>query len=249
MKLTIIGSGTCVPTVKRGSPANYLQIGKKKILVDCGPGTVRQIVNAKIDYRTIDMVFLTHFHNDHVSDLVALIWALFCTPGFNRKNDLILIGPVGLKQFFEDSINLNKDGEQWSKNKKIKIKEIKNKIKFEEFSVECNKTIHTKSSIAYKFIEKDRSLVFSGDCDYDDKFINFSKDANVLLLECSYPNSLKKKGHLIPKECGLIAQKANVRKLILNHIYNYSSGKIRVDQTKKFFRNTVLAEDFMKINI
>jgi hypothetical protein len=32
--------------------------------------------------------------------------------GFNRKNDLILIGPVGLKQFFEDSINLNKDGEQ-----------------------------------------------------------------------------------------------------------------------------------------
>ncbi|MDD3156263.1 MAG: MBL fold metallo-hydrolase [Candidatus Pacebacteria bacterium] len=73
MKLTIIGSGTCVPTVKRGSPANYLQIGKKKILVDCGPGTVRQIVNAKIDYRTIDMVFLTHFHNDHVSDLVALI--------------------------------------------------------------------------------------------------------------------------------------------------------------------------------
>ncbi|MDD3156262.1 MAG: hypothetical protein PHP14_02450 [Candidatus Pacebacteria bacterium] len=115
--------------------------------------------------------------------------------------------------------------------------------------MECNKTIHTKSSIAYKFIEKDRSLVFSGDCDYDDKFINFSKDANVLLLECSYPNSLKKKGHLIPKECGLIAQKANVRKLILNHIYNYSSGKIRVDQTKKFFRNTVLAEDFMKINI
>jgi hypothetical protein len=48
--------------------------------------------------------------------------------------------------------------------------------------VECNKTIHTKSSIAYKFIEKDRSLVFSGDCDYDDKFINFSKDANVLGL-------------------------------------------------------------------
>jgi len=249
MKLTILGSGTCVPTVRRGSPANYLEIGKKKILIDCGPGTVRQIVSAKIDYRTIDMVFLTHFHNDYVSDLVALTWALFCTQGFDRKKDLTLIGPVGFKKFFETCINLNNDGEHWPRNKRIKIKEIKNRIEFEEFSVECKKIIHTSSSIAYKFIEKDKTLIFSGDCDYDEKFINFSKDADILLLECSYPNNIKKRGHLIPKECGLIAQRARVKKLILTHIYAYSSGEVRLDQTKKIFKNTILAEDFMKINI
>lgn len=73
MKLTILGSGTCVPAVERGSPANYLEIGGKQILIDCGPGTVRQIVESKLDYRKVDIVFVTHFHNDHTSDLVALI--------------------------------------------------------------------------------------------------------------------------------------------------------------------------------
>jgi ribonuclease BN (tRNA processing enzyme) len=122
-------------------------------------------------------------------------------------------------------------------------------MKFEDFSVEYQKITHTSSSIAYKFVEKEKTLVISGDCAYDERLINFSKDANILLLECSYPNNIKKRGHLIPKECGLIALKAGVKKLVLTHIYPYSSGKIRLDQTKKIFKNTILAEDFMKINI
>ena len=112
MRLTILGSGMCVPTIKRGSPANYLEINGKKILVDCGPGTIRQIMKAKIDYRKIDMIFVTHFHNDHASDLIALVWALCCTPGFKREKDLTLIGPVGLKEFFKTSIDLYNDGEK-----------------------------------------------------------------------------------------------------------------------------------------
>lgn len=249
MKLTILGSGTCVPTVRRGSPANYLEIGKKKILIDCGPGTVRQMAKAKIDYKKVDMVFLSHFHSDHVSDLVPLVWALFCTLGFNREKDLTLVGPIGLKKFFEASIELNNDGAKRPKNQKIKIIEIKDKLEFEGFVVECQKTIHTKTSLAYKFTEENKALVISGDCDYDEKFIDFSKNADLLLLECSYPNNIKWEGHLIPKECGLIAQKARIKKLMLTHIYPNSSGKIRLDQTKKVFKNAGLVEDFMKINI
>ena len=48
MKLTILGSGSCIPTIERGSSANYLKIGKIKALVDCGSGTMRQIIKAKI---------------------------------------------------------------------------------------------------------------------------------------------------------------------------------------------------------
>lgn len=94
-------------------------------------------------------------------------------------------------------------------------------------------------------------MVISGDCDYDDKLANFFNNADLLMLECSFPDAMKIKGHLIPRECGLIAQKAKVKKLVLTHLYSIPSSpeRIRLNQTKKVFKNTILAEDFMKIKI
>ena len=73
MLLKILGSGTCMISLKRSSPANYLKIGEKQILVDCGPGTLTQLEKAGVPYKDIDMVFITHYHIDHISDLDALI--------------------------------------------------------------------------------------------------------------------------------------------------------------------------------
>jgi len=248
MKLTILGSGTCVPTTKRGSPANYLEIGKVKTLVDCGSGTLRQLTKAKLDYKDIDIAFFTHFHPDHILDLIAFIQALNWTPGFDRKKDLILVGPVGFKKFYESYLKYV-SGVPRPNTYKIRIKEIKKKLIFKNFTVECVRTIHSGTSIAYKFTEKNKSLVISGDCDYDDKLVIFSNNVDALMLECSFPDTMKKKGHLISRECGLIAQKAKAKKLILTHFYPVSPERIRLSQTKKIFKNTILAEDFMKIEI
>ena len=248
MKLTILGSGTCVPTTKRGSPANYLEAGGIKALVDCGTGTLRQLMRAGLDYKDIDIVFITHFHPDHILDLNALIQALNWTPGFDRKKDLILVGYPGLKKFYESYLK-PVSGTPRPNTYKLKIKEFTKKLKFKNLTVECAKTIHTDTSIAYKFIEKEKTLVISGDCDYDRKLATFSNGVDVLMLECSFPNDMKGKGHLIPKECGLIAKQAKTKKLILTHLYPTSSERIRLNQTRQIFKNTILAEDLMKIEI
>ena len=64
-----------------------------------------------------------------------------------------------------------------------------------------------------------------------------------------FPNNMKQKGHLIPKESRLITKKAKVKKLILTHLYPTSSGEVRLNQTKKIFKNTVLSKDLMKVEI
>lgn len=248
MKLTILGSGTCVPTIERASPANYLEIGKIKALIDCGSGTLRQLVKVKLDYKNIDAVFLTHFHSDHAIDLNALIQALNWTPKFDRKKDLILVGSIGFKKFYESYLKPI-SGNPRPNTYKIKIKEIKEKLTFKNISVECVKTVHSDTSIAYKFIENNKTLVISGDCDYDNRLTTFSKNVDLLMLECSFPNEMKQKGHLIPKECGSIAKNARVKKLVITHLYPATPDKIRLSQTKKIFKNTILAEDLMKIKI
>lgn len=247
MLLKILGSGTCVISLKRSSPANYLKIGEKEILIDCGPGTLTQLEKAGVSYKDIDMVFITHYHIDHISDLDALIW-VYKWEGLNRNKDLFVIGPVGFKRFYETYIKPL----VWAtpaESFNVVVKEISDKIEFEDFTVECCKTEHTDESIAYKFTEKDKSLVISGDTDFSENLVEFVKGSKVLMLECSFENSMKVDGHLTSKECGEIAKNAEAEKLILTHLYPASPEIIRLNEAKEIFDNTILAEDLMEIEV
>lgn len=248
MILKILGSGTCVPSLKRNAPSNYVKIGDKQILVDCGSGTLLQLEKAKLNYKEIDIVCISHYHTDHICDLTALIQALNWTPGFDRKKDLVLIGPKGFKDFFENKLKpiLNTPRPD---TYNIIIKEIDNKIVFSDFTIESYKTNHNDDSIAYKFTENNKTLVISGDTDYDEDLIKFAENSDILVIECSYPNNEKVEGHLVSKECGEIAKKADVKKLVLTHLYPTSPKEIRLKETKEIFPNTVLAEDLMTIKI
>ena len=218
MFLQIIGSGTCVPSLKRGSPATYIKIGQTQILVDIGPGTLRQLERAGISYQEINIVCITHYHADHISDLVPFIQALKWNPNFLRTKELLLIGPPGFNTFYQ-TLCVPISGNPLPDTFTIAIKEIQNSLVFANFSIQSYKTNHTPDSIAYKFLESGNSLVISGDTDFDNGLIGFSQNSDLLVLECSFDNLHKKKGHLIPKECAEIAQKAQVKKLLLNHLY------------------------------
>ena len=245
MFLKILGSGTCVPFLKRHAPANYLRIKRTHLLVDCGSGTLFQLEKSGLNYKEIDIVCITHYHVDHISDLNPLLQALRWTPGFVRKKELVIVGPKGFTQFFEAHVKLLNSYIPEAPYP-LTIKEIEGTLHFLDFSITSCKTIHTENSIGYKFIENNKSLVISGDTDYDTNFISFAKKADVLLLECSFPNNKKAKGHLVSKECGTIAKEAEVKKLILTHLYPISK-ETRLQETKKIFKNTALAYDLMEV--
>lgn len=248
MEIIILGSGTCVPSLKRSAPSNYIKIDNKQILVDCGSGTLLQLEKAKLNYKEIDIVCISHYHTDHISDLKALIQALNWTPNFDRKKDLTLIGPVGFKDFYEAYLKPI-SGVPRPDTYNIIIKEIDNKIEFENFNIESYKTNHNNDSIAYKFSNMNKNLVISGDTDYDKNLIEFCKDSDILIIECSYSNEYKVSGHLISKECGEIAKKANVKKIILSHLYPTAKEEVRLKEAKQIFNNTILAEDLLTIDI
>ena len=104
MVLTVLGSGTCVPSLRRNAPGYRIEAGELQIIVDCGNGTLRQLTRAGKDYRNIDAVFVTHTHPDHISDLVALLHAIVATPGYTHKQNIGIIEPKGLKQFYAKCI-------------------------------------------------------------------------------------------------------------------------------------------------
>lgn len=248
MNLIILGSGTCVPSLKRNAPGYYLEVFDKKILIDCGNGTVLQLEKAGKSYKDIDAVFITHTHPDHISGLMPFIHALLATPGFKREKDLLIIGPRGLKKFYESCIN---HVMKIPKSFTINAIEIEDKLDLGYLHVFSKKTVHSENSIAYRFEDEEKSVVITGDCDYDEEIVEFSKDVDLLIIDCSFPDAMKVPGHLTPKECGLVAKKAKVKKLILSHLYptSYTDSE-RLKECKVIFDgNVLLAEDLMEVNI
>ena len=57
-------------------------------------------------------------------------------------------------------------------------------------------------------------------------------------------------GHSTPSQAAEEAQAANAKQLVLTHISaRYSDATLLLNQAKKVFANTVLAEDFLEIEL
>ncbi|MFH1133007.1 MAG: MBL fold metallo-hydrolase [Nanoarchaeota archaeon] len=242
MRLITLGSGTCVPSLERSSPANFIQIGRWKILVDIGSSALHQLQKASLSYKDIDMVFITHFHHDHVAGLGPFLQAQNWTPGFDRKKKLVLLGPPGLREHYEQFLR-HRGARQRPGTYRLIIREIKRQAVFSGFKVYSHNVIHRPESIAYKFVAGKKSLVISGDTDYDPGLARFARGADLLLLECSFPDGHKVKGHLTPSECGSIAKAAKAKRLVLTHLYPPFSDSQRLRQAKRVFPVTYLAQD------
>lgn len=248
MKLIILGSGTCVPSLTRNASGYYLEEGGNEVLVDCGSGTLLQLERAGRSYKDIDAVFITHKHPDHFSDLMPFVHALLATPDLKRKKDFSIVGTTEFIEYYNNSIStVLGQPEGFS----IKLIEIRDELDFGPFHILTTKTDHSSDSIAYRFECGRKSIVFTGDTDYDQNIVALSQSADLFIADCSFPDAMKVRGHLTAKECGLIAGKARVGKLILSHLYPSGSPEAdRVIESREVFDGeVVLAEDLMEIDL
>ena len=248
MELTILGTGTSQVTKHRSSASQFLKIADKNILIDCGSGTMIRMDQANIKFEDLDIIFISHFHIDHIADLQSILWALKF-PRLTRTKKLIIVGPLGFKKFYNAYIKPIVFSKSFDKFKII-LQEITSEISFDKFKVSALYTNHTKESIALKFKENNKTLTITGDTFSIEKLINFSKGSDLLITECSFDNKNKSTDHITPDEAGVLASKANVKKLVLTHLYPpISTEKLRLNQAQKIFNNTILAVDLIKINI
>ncbi len=254
MKLTILGSGTTVPSKERAAPGYLLDVGDKLYLIDSGEGTKRRIAEAKRDFSSIDGIFYTHTHVDHVAELPAILWA-YNWKEQARKRDLHIFGPIGFTEFFDKMLEAF-----WPQfNEKGKFKVVITEmgtgdqnmfggliVSAQELDKQGNTLI--KNAIGYRFEYNDDSFVFTGDVGYNKDVISLAKNASVLMTEAASP--IPTRGHLTPVQAGELASKAMVKKLILTHFYP-AVEKIDIldEATKEFDGEVIIAEDLMEINI
>jgi ribonuclease BN (tRNA processing enzyme) len=253
MIITILGSGTCVPSLTRSSCALLAQISRENILFDLGPGTMRRLLEAGVGIHDISHVFLSHFHPDHTGELISFLFANKYPDETRRKIPLTICGASGFLYFFEQLKSIYKEWIDLSG--RIRLLELKasgsDSRQFENFKVDTCPVNHREESIAYRIISPNGpTMVYSGDTDYSESLIGLAEKAHLFVCECALPDPLKVAGHLTPSLAGKMASAANVKKLVLTHFYPPCDEADIAAQCRKTYQGPLaLASDLMTFDL
>lgn len=254
MELVFLGTGTGIPLSYRGSPSLVLLHRSRLILFDLGPGSLRQLSRAGLDYRNIDHIFLTHFHPDHSADLVHFLFATRNPTTLKSRSAFGMTGPRGFQNFLR---RLHKAYEKWLElPPELMAVEERNTEKWEkgilgDLRIISQPVDHTPQSVAYR-VEgpENRSFVYSGDTGYCEGIVDLAKDVDILILECSFPDHLEADGHLTPSSAGRIATRSRARRLVLLHFYPEILMTDIATQCRKTYNGELtLAGDFLKMTV
>lgn len=99
MKITLLGTGSPLPSATCAGPATLVQAAGQNILVDAGRGVIMRLVGAACPPAFVSAVFLTHLHSDHICDLNDVITTRWIsTPA---ATPLPIYGPVGTKKMVD----------------------------------------------------------------------------------------------------------------------------------------------------
>lgn len=97
MKITLLGTGTPSPSLKRQSSGYLIETGDDLIVMDHGPGAHHRLIETGRRAVDVSHVFLSHLHYDHCMDYPRLVlqrWDM----GADRIPDLDVYGPPPLKR-------------------------------------------------------------------------------------------------------------------------------------------------------
>lgn len=250
MKVTILGSGTAVPSLKRNSAAVLLQYDAVNCLVDFGYGTVHQLLRLGLTYHDIHRVFFTHNHPDHLCDLIPFLFATKYHEDPRTRN-LGIVGAPGFKKFYE---GLTDQFQHWLTPDRYRVELVEQDeetLTYDGLSVTTRKVKHMELSRGYRFTSPGgQTVAVSGDTDYCEEMIELGKNTDLMVLECSFPDSMKMAGHLTPLEAGWLARKAECKKLCLTHFYPPCDlEEVRKVCAQEYDGKIYLAEDLMTFEL
>jgi ribonuclease BN (tRNA processing enzyme) len=222
--------------------ATLVDMAGRRIVVDCGLGVAKGLVEAGADLRTIDHVLITHLHSDHVLELGPLLHTAWTT-GLAQR--ITVWGPPGIDAYwagFLASMAYDIDIRVADEGRTPLADLIDLRIYGEGqvmddpgLRITALRVPHPPLADCFAMrIDGRVSVTLSGDTAYFPPLADFARDCAVLLHEAMLPEGIEtiitKTGlgdrlrkhlwasHSTVEQAAMIARDAGVGRLVLNHL-------------------------------
>jgi len=246
--VTVLGSGTAIPVPDRFPAGYFAEHGGTRVMVDCGPGSLRRLAQAGGDLHSLDAVLLTHYHTDHCADIAALLFALH-SPHYAGRQPLHVYGAPGLERLVRQLT------QAWPwlepRGYELELHELR-PCTFDvgDFAVTAIPIRHTAQSLGYRLSTPLGCAAFSGDADECEQLVELASNADLFICDAAAPDDAKMDGHLTPGLAGEYAERAGAKVLVLTHFYPQCEGlDMRGMAAARYHGQVVVAEDLMRLDV
>jgi ribonuclease BN (tRNA processing enzyme) len=240
------------------------------VVVDAGLGVTQGLVDAGVDLRTLELIYLTHLHSDHVLELGPLLHTAW-TCGLKRPVEVF--GPSGSEALWagflasmalDIAIRIEDEG-------RAPLAELVRWRPLEAgeaspsgggLAVSAMRVVHPPlaDAFALRFAAAEAMVVFSGDTAYYPPLADFARGADLLVHEAMLPEGIERivratgmgaklrshleRSHSSVDEAARIAATAGVPRLLLHHLIPGDDPSVTADawltRARAHYRGEVL---------
>lgn len=209
MKITFLGTNGWYSS-HGNTISTLIESNSYYIILDAGDG-----INKLDNYINSDkqiILFLTHTHLDHIIGLHVL-------SKFRFKQGIKIFGYIGIENALKSIIKHPFTTPLSNLPYTIEIFEFSEGTHSKLVDFDCMLLFHSDDCLGYRINLDDKIISYCTDTGVCDNIRSLSKNADLLISECSYKPGQEKWGwpHLKPEEIAHIAKESNVKQLILTH--------------------------------
>ncbi|WP_219949235.1 MBL fold metallo-hydrolase [Salinibacterium sp. M195] len=234
MQITPLGILAGMPSDGQGSSGYLVETPSSRLLLDAGPGTALSL-SRYLTKQTLDAVFISHQHSDHIYDLLplgkmllnhrlyrdehtgqlAVNEAVAPVPLFVPRGALVVLQqlaqlfPVTTHPLLDRSFDLAFDVHEYEPGETHTVGDLA--LRFELLK-------HVSPNCGIRVESGPDSLVYTGDTGVTDALPALAEGAGTLLSECTLRETDRSgHGHLTAIEAAEAARDAGVAELVLTH--------------------------------
>jgi ribonuclease Z len=199
MEITLLGTGSPLPSANRCGAGQLVVSGESSVLIDCGWGAARRLIATGAQLGSIEHVFFTHMHSDHITDFPDFAMMRWTMGG--ATTPLHVYGPEGTREAIEGfRAGLNPDvryrfahhGEKLSRDGiEVIVHEVRataavspivsvGAIDVGSFEVDHRPVV---PALGFKVGARGGNVVFSGDTARVQSLVDAAKGADMLISE------------------------------------------------------------------
>jgi ribonuclease BN (tRNA processing enzyme) len=223
MHLQFVGCGDAFGSGGRFNTCFHLVGNRINALIDCGATSLVALNKLAIKRNDIDVIFISHFHADHVGGVPFFI--VEASHVLKRERPLTIAGPPGLKARFPELMETAFPGTKTMQLRfplTLRELEIGRRSEIGPIGVTPFHVMHDDRAgpcLGFRFEAEGKVIGFSGDTEWTDALIDIGREADLFICE-SYMREKPVKTHMVLSALEQHLPQIRPKRLILTHMSN-----------------------------